>query len=84
MSTTAVHHAQLGATVNGVVVESHGVKLNQFKGIKYGNIPGRFEIAQPVAPESLNGKTIDATKFGYAYIYMFLTLSKGKHEVNTQ
>ncbi|KAL1971390.1 hypothetical protein VTN77DRAFT_343 [Rasamsonia byssochlamydoides] len=64
MATTSLHHAQLGATFNGVVVESHSVRLNQFKGIKYGNVPGRFEIAQPVAVEHFSGKTIDATKFG--------------------
>jgi carboxylesterase type B len=65
MAMSSVHHAQLGATFNGLVVDSYGEKISKFKGIKYANIPARFERAQPVTAEQFNSKTIDATKYGF-------------------
>lgn len=64
MATISVQHPELGATFNGVVEELYGEKINKFKGIKYADIPARFERAQPVTVEQFNGKTIDATKYG--------------------
>lgn len=65
MASTATYHHQLNATFNGTTVDYAGFKINKFKGIKYAHIPARFEKAQPVAPEELSGKTIDATQYGY-------------------
>jgi carboxylesterase type B len=69
MAKASIHHPQLGTTFNGVTVESDGVQLNQFKGIKYGKIPGRFENPQPVPAEEFSGKTIDAMNYGYVKIH---------------
>jgi carboxylesterase type B len=64
MDTISIHHAQLGAIFNGIAVDLYGEKISKFMGIKYANIPARFESAQPVTAEQLDGKTIDATKYG--------------------
>jgi carboxylesterase type B len=64
MSTISVQHPELAATFKGVVEESHGEKINKFKGIKYADIPARFERAQPVSAGQLTGKTVDATQYG--------------------
>lgn len=64
MSITSFRHAQLGATFNGIVVDSYGERISQFKSIKYAQIPARFERAIPVTDDQFNGKTIDATKYG--------------------
>jgi carboxylesterase type B len=65
MANTTTHHPQLNATFHGTTVDFSGTKINKFKGIKYAHIPARFEKAQPIAPEELNGRTIDATQYGY-------------------
>jgi hypothetical protein len=67
MATASLHHSRLNATFNGVQIESTGIKINKFKGIKYAHIPARFEKSQPVLAEELNGQTIDATQYGYVY-----------------
>jgi hypothetical protein len=65
MTNTTAHHPQLNATFKGTTVAFSGTKINKFKGIKYAHIPARFEEARLIAPEELNGKTIDATQYGY-------------------
>jgi carboxylesterase type B len=74
MASTTTLHPQLNATFNGTTVDYAGTKINKFKGIKYARIPARFEKAQPIAPEELSGKTIDATQYGY--VYNALTLKR--------
>ena len=67
MTTITLHHAQLNASFNGVQTELAGNKINKFKGMKYGHIPARFERPKPISADELNGKIIDATKYGYVY-----------------
>ncbi|KAJ9263780.1 hypothetical protein DTO195F2_2697 [Paecilomyces variotii] len=62
MATVSLKHDKLNATFVGAVVESHGEKINVFRGIKYASIPGRFELSKPV--DDWEGKEVDATKYG--------------------
>ncbi|KAL1852572.1 hypothetical protein Plec18170_005703 [Paecilomyces lecythidis] len=62
MATVSLKHDKLNATFVGTVVESHGEKINAFRGIKYASVPGRFELSKPV--DDWEGKEIDATKYG--------------------
>lgn len=68
MASPTTHHPQLNATFNGTAVEYAGTRINKFKGIKYAHIPARFEKAQPISADELNGKTVDATQYGYVFI----------------
>ncbi|KAK1138692.1 hypothetical protein N8T08_002083 [Aspergillus melleus] len=57
-----VHHPGLDATFQGIQKTSDGTSVNQYRGIKYARIPGRFERAIPV--DGFDAKVVDATKFG--------------------
>jgi hypothetical protein len=64
-TTVLQNHASLRVSLKGVVSDVRGVPINQFRGIKYGHVPGRFEIPelwdsnQVEMPDS-----IDCTQFG--------------------
>ncbi|KAL4936442.1 hypothetical protein BDV06DRAFT_233422 [Aspergillus oleicola] len=62
MAPPQIHHDVINATFTGIETQCDGTAVHHFRGIKYGNIPGRFERATPV--ESFGGKNIDASKFG--------------------
>jgi carboxylesterase type B len=62
MANPDVHHAALNATFKGILREEQGKKIHQFLGIKYANVPARFEKAEPVG--GFEGAIVDATKYG--------------------
>ncbi|GAB1217502.1 hypothetical protein ATERTT37_006741 [Aspergillus terreus] len=57
-----VQHDGLSATFNGTQKAVDGVVIDQFLGIKYADIPARFERAQPVT--GFGGAIVDASQFG--------------------
>jgi hypothetical protein len=63
MAAPQVQHQGLQAFFTGVRRDFDGVIVDQFRGIKYAQIPARFQRAQPV--ETFNGGVVDATKYGY-------------------
>lgn len=75
MATAVLHHPQLKASFNGVQTDSDGIRVNKFKGIKYAHIPARFEKSKPIPDAELNGKTVDATRYGYICPSMMYNLS---------
>ncbi|OJK04346.1 hypothetical protein ASPACDRAFT_20809 [Aspergillus aculeatus ATCC 16872] len=62
MASPQIHHASLQATFNGIEREIDGLPIHEFRGIKYADIPARFEQAQPL--ESFDGAAVDATRYG--------------------
>lgn len=62
MSDPIVHHAALNATFKGILRNSQSTPVHQFLGIKYANVPARFEKAEPVT--GFEGTVVDATKYG--------------------
>jgi len=63
MATPEVHHSALNATFKGTQRDEQ-VPVHHFLGIKYANVPARFERAEPV--NDFSGAVVDATKYGYA------------------
>jgi carboxylesterase type B len=61
-----VQHDGLSATFNGTQKAVDGVVIDQFLGIKYADIPARFERAQPVT--GFGGAIVDASQFGYVVV----------------
>ncbi|KAG2420509.1 hypothetical protein HFD88_000121 [Aspergillus terreus] len=57
-----VQHDGLSATFNGTQKAVDGVVIDQFLGIKYADIPARFERAQPVT--GFGGAIVDASNYG--------------------
>ncbi|GES66806.1 carboxylesterase [Aspergillus terreus] len=57
-----VQHDGLSATFNGTEKTVDAIVIDHFLGIKYADIPARFERAQPVS--GFGGAIVDATKFG--------------------
>ena len=72
MSAPQVSHQTLNAEFKGTARKIGETDIHQFRGIKYANIPARFERAEPV--DSFNGASIDATQYGYV---LFLLSLKG-------
>ncbi|RAL15772.1 putative carboxylesterase [Aspergillus homomorphus CBS 101889] len=62
MTSPQVHHPGLQATFKGIERESNGIVVHEYRGIKYANIPARFERAQPL--NSFEGAAVDATRYG--------------------
>lgn len=62
MAPPEVHHATLNATFKGIQRDDQ-VPVHQFLGIKYANVPARFE--RPVPVNNFAGAVVDATKYGY-------------------
>jgi hypothetical protein len=67
MANPSLHHEQLRTRFTGVAVESHGISVQQYRGIRYGTVPGRFERAEPAAVSD-TGHTVDAIRFGYVLL----------------
>lgn len=63
MAAPEVQHAALNATFNGIQRDDQGVPVHQYLGIKYANIPARFERAEPKS--GFEGAVVDATRYGY-------------------
>jgi hypothetical protein len=78
MLNSSLYHNHLKTDFRGVNINSHGVVVQQYRGIKYGVIPGRFELAQPTAVSDTE-QAVDATKFGYGSfsVYTILTHRTG-------
>ncbi|KAL2809420.1 Alpha/Beta hydrolase protein [Aspergillus granulosus] len=62
MAPPQVRHETLQATFNGIETSYDGTPVHHFRGIKYANIPGRFECATPV--EGFQGKDVDCSSYG--------------------
>ena len=63
MASPQVQHQGLHATFTGIEREAEGVKVDEFRGIKYASVPARFERAQPV--DGFADAVIDASRYGY-------------------
>ncbi|OJJ01744.1 hypothetical protein ASPVEDRAFT_52630 [Aspergillus versicolor CBS 583.65] len=61
MASPQVHHDSLNATFTGIETQCDGSSVNNFRGIKYASIPGRFERAQPV--NGFGGRVVDSSRF---------------------
>jgi hypothetical protein len=44
LTTATIQHESLGATLTGVRSTVRGVEIAQFRGLKYGVVPGWFEV----------------------------------------
>ncbi|KAL4933273.1 putative carboxylesterase [Aspergillus undulatus] len=62
MAPPQIQHDALNATFTGIETQCDGTSVHHFRGIKYANIPGRFERATPVT--GFERAVIDASKFG--------------------
>ncbi|KAB8276025.1 Alpha/Beta hydrolase protein [Aspergillus minisclerotigenes] len=62
MSAPQVSHQTLNAEFKGTARKIGETDIHQFRGIKYANIPARFERAEPV--DNFNGASVDATQYG--------------------
>jgi carboxylesterase type B len=62
MTTAQVHHHILNAVFKGVERKIGETAIHQFRGIKYANVPARFDRSEPV--DDLNGAVVDATQYG--------------------
>jgi hypothetical protein len=61
MATPEIQHLALNATFKGIRRDDQNVPVYQFLGIKYGSIPARFEMAEPMRNF---GGVVDASKYG--------------------
>ncbi|KAH8819079.1 catalytic protein [Xylogone sp. PMI_703] len=60
------HHVTIDVLLEGVASTVQGIPIHQYRGIKYGRVPGRFQPAQLWDLKQANqGKQrVDCTKFG--------------------
>jgi carboxylesterase type B len=65
MAPPQIRHEALQATFTGVETTYDGTPVHHFRGIKYANIPARFERATPV--EGFQGREVDCSQYGYVY-----------------
>lgn len=68
MSAPQVSHQTLNAEFKGTARKIGETDIHQFRGIKYANIPARFERAEPV--DNFNGASVDATQYGYVHFLL--------------
>jgi carboxylesterase type B len=62
MAPPQIRHEALQATFTGVETAYDGTPVHHFRGIKYANIPARFERATPV--EGFQGREVDCSQYG--------------------
>lgn len=62
-ATITREHATLNGRLQGVKSDHHGVGIEQFRGIKYGTVPARFQRAELHEPNG-HQSLMDCTSFG--------------------
>lgn len=71
---TFKEHSTLKTRLKGVAWVSDGVRVEQFRGIKYGEIPARFQESQIHEIPKDDPDMVDCTEFGYVVLHHFLSL----------
>lgn len=73
--TTAIkEHSTLNARLHGIKSDRHGVSIEQYRGIKYGKVPARFQRAQlQEQPSNGQSSAMDCTSFGCVASFILAT-----------